>query len=354
MTDRAFTTEERLQLDAAVRDITAGTQRIDEFCASLREDMVSNAAERRRIAVNKLSYVVANLEPTAISGTQGNSSLVLSVDLYRLFSVQNILIFLAERLSDTGHLSELLVTAIHHLYFAKKFEQSLEFDRLFHLLFDDNAVQSFVQADRMRFLEIFEDWCETRASSSSPSTRMRRPASGDPRCLLLAFRVFAALMERVDLGPMMEDMFELVACYYPLEYSPKRSDSSAISTSTLATACERCLLASDAFSFYTYQLIAEKMLDEETVVKYERKLEICRFLEDACARFGAPALIPLLDNFLPAFRMIALNPNQKSRDRRPVEDGRQLSGRRHPHTRRFDGCGREVRHLECGLRNDRK
>jgi DNA repair/transcription protein MET18/MMS19 len=42
----------------------------------------------------------------------------------------------------------------------------------------------------------------------------------DPRCLLKVFTIFVYAMERIDLGPMMEDVFELVACYWPIEYQP--------------------------------------------------------------------------------------------------------------------------------------
>lgn len=42
----------------------------------------------------------------------------------------------------------------------------------------------------------------------------------DPRCLLKMFSIFAYVMEKIDLGPMMEDVFELVACYWPIEYQP--------------------------------------------------------------------------------------------------------------------------------------
>lgn len=42
----------------------------------------------------------------------------------------------------------------------------------------------------------------------------------DPRCLLKVFSIFSAVMRAMDVGPFMEDMFELVACYYPIEYQP--------------------------------------------------------------------------------------------------------------------------------------
>ena len=42
----------------------------------------------------------------------------------------------------------------------------------------------------------------------------------DPRCLLKVFSIFVSIAERLDLSILMEDMFELIACYYPIEYRP--------------------------------------------------------------------------------------------------------------------------------------
>lgn len=42
----------------------------------------------------------------------------------------------------------------------------------------------------------------------------------DPRCLMKVFSIFCNVMRKMDLGPFMEDMFELIACYYPIEYQP--------------------------------------------------------------------------------------------------------------------------------------
>jgi DNA repair/transcription protein MET18/MMS19 len=44
----------------------------------------------------------------------------------------------------------------------------------------------------------------------------------DPRCLIRVFSIFAYVLERMDFGVVMEDMFELVACYWPIEYQPVR------------------------------------------------------------------------------------------------------------------------------------
>ncbi|KAI6186221.1 MMS19 nucleotide excision repair protein [Aphelenchoides besseyi] len=305
-----FDAPKRLELDTIVRDIVDGKQRLDVFCGSLRDDMTAREPERRAFAVNQLSYCVINLPATSLTGPE----------------TQSILSFLVTRLNDTGHLCELLVSGIHKLFFAVDIQEVDYIDRIFRNIYEETSIQSYIQADRLKFFEIFE-YIAQNFFQVIESTNLQfyalfsNAVSGerDPRCLLKVFTIFAYVMQRMDLGATMEDMFELVACYYPIEYSPRSEDKNPLTAATLTAACESCFLSNRAFSFYTYQLIAEKLTEEEENVKFETKLGICRFLEDACEKFGVNALLPMLENFLTGFRMLALNPQNRSKDRESVE-----------------------------------
>jgi DNA repair/transcription protein MET18/MMS19 len=122
-------------------------------------------------------------------------------------------------------LVDLLVTVVHFLIFSQKsFDNP---DNLFHAIFDENGVQAYVQADREKLLEIFEFFVKNHFHVIEKAgvqfyTIFANAAGGerDPRCLMKVFSIFVHVMERMDLGVLMEEMFELVACYYPIEYQP--------------------------------------------------------------------------------------------------------------------------------------
>lgn len=114
----------------------------------------------------------------------------------------------------------------------------------------------------------------------------------DPRCLIRVFTIFVHVLERMDFGVLMEDLFELVACYWPIEYQPvnlfhflhhqnisqKSTDKNPLSREALSAACNSCLLANRAFSAYTYQLISEKLVEDDESATHEKKLEACKLL----------------------------------------------------------------------------
>ena len=42
----------------------------------------------------------------------------------------------------------------------------------------------------------------------------------DPRCLLLVFDLFVFLNQNLDTTSYEEELFEVVACYFPIMYNP--------------------------------------------------------------------------------------------------------------------------------------
>jgi DNA repair/transcription protein MET18/MMS19 len=45
----------------------------------------------------------------------------------------------------------------------------------------------------------------------------------DPRCLLITFRLHQLVTQHFSLTPFVEEMFEVVCCYFPISYNPVRN-----------------------------------------------------------------------------------------------------------------------------------
>lgn len=44
----------------------------------------------------------------------------------------------------------------------------------------------------------------------------------DPRCLLVIFQLHQLVCQHFELEPFVEEMFEVVCCYFPISYNPVR------------------------------------------------------------------------------------------------------------------------------------
>lgn len=42
----------------------------------------------------------------------------------------------------------------------------------------------------------------------------------DPRNLLLLFQIIPIVISNFNLGPFVEDFFEVLACYFPVDFQP--------------------------------------------------------------------------------------------------------------------------------------
>ncbi|VDK50538.1 unnamed protein product [Cylicostephanus goldi] len=106
------------------------------------------------------------------------------------------------------------------------------------------------------------------------------------------------------LGPFVEDLFEVVACYFPVEF--KQTASSPITKDLLAEGCLKCLIAHPDFAPYCYLLIEEKFTDDETTP--EQKEDTCVLLAEAARVFPPEELVDHLEVLLGGLRVVGLNP----------------------------------------------
>lgn len=82
----------------------------------------------------------------------------------------------------------------------------------------------------------------------------------DPRNLLLAFQVAKNIIYRgYDLGKFVEELFEVMSCYFPIDFSPPPNDPHGITQEELILSLRAVLTGTPRFAEFLLPLIIEKM-----------------------------------------------------------------------------------------------
>ncbi|XP_049872411.1 MMS19 nucleotide excision repair protein homolog isoform X2 [Pectinophora gossypiella] len=112
----------------------------------------------------------------------------------------------------------------------------------------------------------------------------------DPRNLLFLFSFLPRFISQVPLGHLTEEMFDVVSCYYPIDFHPSPGDPAAVTRQDLANALAPCLCAIPAFGEQCLILLIEK-LDSNLQVA---KLDSLKLLTETCKTFGPECYGPFL------------------------------------------------------------
>ncbi|KAJ8957233.1 hypothetical protein NQ318_007797, partial [Aromia moschata] len=108
----------------------------------------------------------------------------------------------------------------------------------------------------------------------------------DPRNLLFLFKWLKTFLTTISLGHLVEEMFEVVACYFPIDFrTPINSNN--VSRDALADALCPCLCAIPEFAEYCIPLALEK-LDSSLEVA---KTDSLSLLEEGCNTFDTSSYV---------------------------------------------------------------
>ncbi|KAE9413302.1 hypothetical protein Angca_007907, partial [Angiostrongylus cantonensis] len=124
-----------------------------------------------------------------------------------------------------------------------------------------------------------------------------------PKCLPLVFRTFVIVARSFSLGALVEDLFEIVSWYFPIELK-QTSNNASITKELLTHGCVTCLTAHPEFAPFCYLLIEEKLNDEECSL--EQKIETCELL--VASVFRPNSILSHLESILGDLRAVGLNP----------------------------------------------
>ncbi|CAG2057245.1 unnamed protein product, partial [Timema podura] len=121
----------------------------------------------------------------------------------------------------------------------------------------------------------------------------------DPRNLMFLFTMLPSFIKNFPLGHLTEEMFEVISCYYPVDFRSFKTDPSSVTREDLAAELENCLTAIPDFSELCLPLLMEKLDSSLRIAK----LDSLRLLRAACNNFTASALG---QHYMELFRLMQL------------------------------------------------
>ncbi|XP_026318835.1 MMS19 nucleotide excision repair protein homolog isoform X2 [Hyposmocoma kahamanoa] len=97
-------------------------------------------------------------------------------------------------------------------------------------------------------------------------------------------------LSEVPLGHLNEEMFEVISCYYPIDFHPSPNDPEAVTRQELANALCPCLCAIPEFGELCMVLLIEKLDSHLRLAK----LDSLQLLTESCRTFKADSYAPFL------------------------------------------------------------
>ncbi|KAI0241835.1 MMS19 nucleotide excision repair protein [Lamellibrachia satsuma] len=136
--------------------------------------------------------------------------------------------------------------------------------------------QSLTAADRRYLYNVVTFFLQERVADIQPLGAdfvcgfiQTMDGEKDPQNLLLAFQCVRIIAQNFQLGVFVEELFEVVACYFPVEYNPTSTTAENVDREELSERLRLCLTASSKFSEYCLPLLLEKLTSSVTSAKTE-------------------------------------------------------------------------------------
>ncbi|XP_076241898.1 MMS19 nucleotide excision repair protein [Calliopsis andreniformis] len=154
---------------------------------------------------------------------------------------------------------------------------------LFRVLFDHVQCQSQLLPDRRNIYLIFSTLLQNRLEDLKTmgpdfiyGIISAMDGERDPRNLMLLFSILPHFIKEFPLGHLTEEMFEVIACYFPVDFNPSGSDGVGITRDDLAEKLAPCLCVIPQFAEFCMPLILEKLCSNLKTAKLDSLNLLCK------------------------------------------------------------------------------
>ncbi|KAI7861938.1 RNAPII transcription regulator C-terminal-domain-containing protein [Spinellus fusiger] len=110
----------------------------------------------------------------------------------------------------------------------------------------------------------------------------------DPRNLMVAFETVLFIIDKFDISQHIEDLFDVLFCYFPIGFNAPPNNPLEITTEDLKISLRRCLAATPYFANYATPLLMEKLI----TVTGSAKKDVIDTISLCAPVYGAHAFLP--------------------------------------------------------------
>ncbi|RIA93901.1 Dos2-interacting transcription regulator of RNA-Pol-II-domain-containing protein [Glomus cerebriforme] len=248
------------------------------------------------ILVQILGEFLKNEDPTIRAKGTGLLSAVLADCPQEQFTINVLVDFYCERLSDTASVPELLQGIASLIQFNTFNDENAL--KVAKSIFASVNVQSFQQTSRHYVFQIFDRMLKDHLTALKQMGQdfvvgfiQAMDGEKDPRNLLLAFSLIKLIIHEFDISQRVELLFEVTFCYFPITFKPPPDDPYGITADDLKIALRECLSATPYFAEFAMPLLLEKLTSSSGNAKKDSMETLA-----ACAPvYGANSIVPYLE-----------------------------------------------------------
>jgi DNA repair/transcription protein MET18/MMS19 len=212
-----------------------------------------------------------------LKGTKFLSDLLKSLphDLLDENQLKYIVTFYCDRMKDHHSIGPHVITGLLSIVKMKNLPSSSPV-AILQNLFANIPCQTQVRGDRANIFFIIQHLsdnfkAELDAMGADFVYGVIQAVEGerDPRNLVFLFEFMPRFIASFALRHLVEEMFEVFSCYFPIDFHPSPNDPQAITRDLLAEKLAVCLCASKDFATFCFPLALEKLEGDLSVAKLD-------------------------------------------------------------------------------------
>ncbi|CAG5075487.1 Similar to mms19: MMS19 nucleotide excision repair protein homolog (Xenopus laevis) [Cotesia congregata] len=278
-----------------VNDIENGQIKLFQIIEQLGVFLTNADVNIRENGIKTLSLILDNIDKNYLNEQE----------------VELLSTFYCERFKDHHSIIPVVVQGILSIIKMKNLPKSC-LPKIFHGLYNDLRCQSELQATRRNIFFILK----IALSRDLEDLKKMGPdfiygvissmdGESDPRNLMILFDTLPTFLREFSLGHLTEEMFEVLACYFPVDFNSAGKDAQEITREDLAHGLENCLIQVPEFGEFVLPLILEKL---DSNLKTAR-LDALNLLIRGSKIYKSKALTKHVDELWPLIRRDVLPGN---------------------------------------------
>ncbi|EDW84761.1 uncharacterized protein Dwil_GK12962 [Drosophila willistoni] len=241
-----------------------------------------------------------------VGGTNLLSSVLVALpeDLLGAEQLEFLTRFYTDRLRDHHNVMPAIIDGIQAMVHMKQLPRKCVVDIL-QAFFQYTTCQSQTRGDRTKLFNTFKYLTENfkpelQAMAGDFVYGLINSIDGerDPRNLDIIFSFMPDFISTYPLLHLAEEMFEIFACYFPIDFNPSKQDPEAITRDDLAAKLTKCLVANNEFAEWAVALALEKLESDLLVAK----LDSLELLHQAAIKFPPSVLEPHFEQIWQALK----------------------------------------------------